>query len=91
MLSTNTNPFNLVTPELRVKALQATYNGVTLPVDLHSLHEDGLQGPTTTKKRGRPKHKRIPSQAETNGKRVITCGICGKRGHNKRTCKAQVI
>ena len=90
MLATKQNPIQLVIPELRVQALQATYDGVTVPVDLHILREEDLQAPTVTKKRGRPKQKRIPSQAETNGRSTITCGICGKRGHNKRTCKVDV-
>ena len=60
LLSTNTNPVRLVIPELRVQALQATYDGVTVPVDLHSLHDDGLQAPTDTRKRGRPKQKKYP-------------------------------
>ena len=56
----------LVVPELRVEALRATYDGTAMLVDLHELDDDGLAPPVETKRRGRPKEKRIQSSAEKN-------------------------
>ena len=80
----------LLIPELRVEALRATYDGRADVVDLNELVDDGLAPPVGTKRRGRPKEKRIRSSAEKKPKRTVTCGRCGKTAHNARTCKAQI-
>ena len=80
----------LVIPELRVEELRATYDGVVMAVDLNELVDDGLAPPIETKRRGRPKQKRIQSSAEKKPKRTVTCGRCGKTGHNARTCKTRI-
>ena len=80
----------LVIPELRVEELRATYDGIVMTVDLNELIDDGLAPPIETKRRGRPKQKRIQSSAEKRPKRTVTCGRCGKTGHNARTCKARI-
>ena len=54
--------------------------GKTTMVDLNALEDDGLKPPTCTKRRGRPKEKRIPSSAQKGPKKSVTCGKCGKRG-----------
>ena len=80
------HPKTMVVPELLVSALKETYNRFTVPVDLNGLEEDGTKAPTKTKRRGRPREKRIKSSAEKMTKRTVVCGVCGKRGHNARTC-----
>ena len=89
-VSVGIHPRLIVVPELRIEKLQAAYSGKTTMVDLNGLEDDGLQPPTCTKRRGRPKEKRIPSSAEKGPKKSVTCGKCGKRGHNSRTCKSSV-
>ena len=79
-------PIQYIIGERRRAALLATYVGNITPVDTFVLEDDGLKPPVGTKKRGRPKHKRIPSSAENRPIRTVTCGRCGNRGHNARTC-----
>ena len=80
------DPRQFVIPERRVRALKAMYAGVTVPVETELLFNDGTLPPIGTKRRGRPKEKRIPSAAEKGPKRTVTCGKCGGRGHNARRC-----
>ena len=68
-----------VIEERRLAALIATYIGNVTPVDTFVLEDEGLRPPVGTKKRGRPKHKRIPSSAETRPIRTVTCRRCGNR------------
>ena len=81
-------PSQYVVEERRRAALVATYVGDIKPVDTFLLEDDGLKPPVGTKKRGRRKHKRIPSAAEKAPIRTVKCSQCGKRGHNARTCKS---
>ena len=81
------DPQSLVIPERSLDTLKETYRGVTIPVDMSYVHDDGLKGPTGTKRRGRPKEKRIPSSAETTQRKTVTFSRCRKPGHNKRTCQ----
>ena len=83
------NQDKFVIKERRLRALKATYAGTTEPVDIRHLHDDGLKPPVGTKRRGRPKEKRIPSSAEKSQKKTVTCGRCGARGHNSQSCKAK--
>ena len=89
VLSQRRRPQDLIIHERLLPTLVAMYDGFTVPVDSTLLQDDGLKAPTGTKKRGRPKEKRIRSSAETVKKKVV-CGRCGKRGHNSRTCRAEV-
>ena len=82
-----THTKSLVIKQLHVAALKATYIGTTFPIDVNDLHDDGTAAPTKTKRRGRPKQKRIPSSAETVPKRTVRCGKCRGYGHNSMSCK----
>ena len=87
VLSLKGLPQTFIIPELRLEALQATYAGTTFPVDLSELDDDGMKPPSRTKRRGRPRVDRIPSVGEKVPRRAVSCSICSKQGHNKRTCK----
>ena len=80
------NPSRFIKRERLREALVETYVGVTRPVDIDELTSDGMKPPVGTKKRGRPKQKRIQSSVEKKPK-TVTCRRCGMRGHNSRTCK----
>ena len=60
--------------------------GWVVLIDMNDLDEDGLKAPSMTKKRGRPKEKRMVSPAEKSGKRTVKCGVCKEKGHNSRSC-----
>ena len=79
-----------VVEERRCGALKATYIGDITPVDTCDLEDDGMKPPVGTKRRGRRKEKRIPSAAERQPKRTVRCSRCCSRGHNARTCNAQM-
>ena len=81
-------PRDFITQEHQLVVLRQTYNGTTIPVDQNSLQNDGLKPPVETKRRGRPREKRIQSSAEQRPRRTVTCRMCGRTGHNARTCKA---
>ena len=87
-LSVKVHPKTFIIPERTREVLRQTYDGVTIPIDLGTLTDDGMKAPTGTKKRGRPNHNRIPSATEKAPRNTVKCGKCGKRGHNKRSCKA---
>ena len=81
------NPQAFIVPERRLSSLQAVYVGTTIPVDLCNLPDDGMKPPSSTKRRGRPKVKRIVSSAEKGSRQKVACGLCGQKGHNIRSCK----
>ena len=87
-MSIDLHPKELVIPERRVGALKRTYQGFIIPNDINYLEDDGTKAPTKTKKRGRPREKRIPSSVEVTKKKTVKCGMCGRLGHNSRTCKS---
>ena len=70
------HPKTLVVPELQVQALKRIYDGFIYPVDVNGLEEDGTKAPTKTKKRGRPREKRIKSSAEITTQKTVRCGVC---------------
>ena len=74
VLSQRRRPQDLIIHERLLPTLVAMYDGFTVPVDSTLLQDDGLKAPTGTKKRGRPKEKRIRSSAETVLKTVV-CGV----------------
>ena len=86
-MSVDIHPNVFVVPERRVGSLKRMYEGVVIPIDVSHLNSDETRPPTQTKKRGRPREKRIPSAAEKMSKKTVKCGRCGRRGHNARTCK----
>ena len=57
-------PQDFVVHEHRLETLKRTYTGTTVPVDQNGLQDDGLKPPVETKRRGRPKERRMKSQAE---------------------------
>ena len=89
-LSVKIHPKTFIIRERTREALTQTYTGVTIPIDIGTLTDDGLKGPIGTRKRGRPKEKRIRSATEKGPRHTVKCGRCGKRGHNKRSCKAVI-
>ena len=65
-----------------------------LPLVLKDVLTCVCNAPSITKKRGRPKKRRIPSQqaAEKIEKRQTRrCGMCNNLGHNRRTCPIQDV
>ena len=58
------SPQTFIVRERRLSSLQAVYVGTTIPVDLSNLPDDGMKPPSCTKRRGRPKVKRIVLSAE---------------------------
>lgn len=64
------------------------------PVIIDTLRKDGItRPPPATGKRtsGRPKKKRLRRRSKftTTEESTISCGKCGQRGHNARTCAAR--
>ena len=90
VMSLKGDPQNFAIPERSLDALKATNRGVTIPVDMCHVQDDVLKAPTGTKRRGRPKQKRIPSTAETTQRKTMSCSRCGKPGHNKRSCTIRI-
>ena len=86
-LSIRRHPKEFVIPQRRLAALRNTYVGYINPVDVSLLRNDGTKSPAKKRTPGRPREKRIPSRAENGPRRTTTCGCCGGRGHNSRSCK----
>ena len=84
---TGVHPKILVITQLHVRSLKETYTGHIVPVDMNYLENDGTKPPIKTRKRGRPKEKRIPSPVENSHKRTVVCWKCHHPGHNARSCK----
>ena len=80
------------TKETFIQAYNEDAHGHILPPVLKADVKDGnCDAPEFTKKRGRPRKKRIESQAATAElsqapKKKKKCGICGQIGHNRKTC-----
>ena len=90
MLSIKENPYRLIVRERLLSSLRETYVGVTVPIDLSTLENDGLRAVTREKKRGRPKEKRYRSATEKGRRKKVMCGLCHALEHNLRTCKAKI-
>ena len=89
ILHVGQNPNDFVIPERSLAALRAVYDGFITPVDLKELEKDMTKALTKTKKRGRPKEKRMKSAVEVGPKRTVTCSLCQKKGHYSQSCTAR--
>jgi hypothetical protein len=73
------------------ESLRAAYSGKILPcaVDGNLIPDNVTRPPARTKPTGRPPNlTRIPSRGERNPEdSPIVCSNCGRRGHNRRTCR----
>ena len=58
------DPKEFVVPERRLEALQATYAGSIVPVDVNNLRDDGIVAPVVRRRPGRPKKKRYLASFE---------------------------
>ena len=90
VLSKRENPQDCVVPVRRLAALRETYTGVTIPVDISTLQNDGLKAVMRGKRRKRPIENRYPYSVENRPRKTVTCGRCHAPGHNSRTCKAHL-
>ncbi len=73
------------------ESLRAAYSGKILPcaVDGDLMPDNVTRPPANTKPAGRPPNPTcIPSRGERNPEdSPIVCSNCGRRGHNRRTCR----
>ena len=88
-LSIRRNPNEYVIPQRCLATLWNTHVGYINPIDVNLLRNDGTRSPAKKMTSGRPREKRIRSQAENGPRRTVTCGCCGGLGHNSRTCKVK--
>ena len=91
ILHVGQNLNDYVIPERSLTAPREVYAGFITLVDLNDLEQDQTKAPTKTKKRGRPKEKRMKSAAEVVPKRTVTCSLCQKKGHNSRSCTMRQV
>ena len=60
-------------------------------IDLESIIPDGETTlESQTKKRGRPKTRRIRSQGEEDAENQKTCSKCKRKGHYSTTCATEI-
>ena len=77
-----------------VEMYRRAYEGVINPVPNvgdHAWEDDGtevVRNPDVHAPPERRRKKRIPSQVVPNGAK---CGLCGRSGHNRRTCKTSRV
>jgi len=65
-------------------------SNIDIVLDDEIQASDEVRAPQGSRKCGRPKKKRIPSQGETDRATTQTkCSRCGELGHNRRTCRDQ--
>ena len=85
---------NLVHPYYSFEFVQNTFRSNVFPVCLETLEYDGVTKEPALPKRqaGRPKTKRIRRRSKfvELKQSPVTCSICGKRGHNRRSCVPSV-
>ena len=83
---------NLVHPYYKFEFVKQTFRNNVFPVSLDAIKYDGVTKPPMVSKRqpGRPRTKRIRRRSEylEPEDSPVTCSICGKRGHNRRTCQS---
>jgi hypothetical protein len=81
---------NLVHPYYTFEFVHNSFKNNVLPVCLETIEYDGVTREPSLPKRqsGRPKTKRIRRRSKfvELEESPITCSICGKRGHNRRSC-----
>lgn len=77
---------NYCAPGYFTATLKAAYQATIIPVDISKLKPSQLLPPSFIPQKGRPKKLRFKSRAELESNSRIICSLCGKRGHNKRTC-----
>ena len=82
---------NLVHPHYTLfEFVQNTFKNNVFPVCLETIEYDGVtkEPPLPKQQPGRPKKNRLRRQSKFAEleESPITCSICGKRGHNRRTC-----
>lgn len=84
------NPYEFTDQYYTVSMYRVAYEGVIYPVPnvgevvVEDDPAEFVHAPDVRAPPGRRKLKRIPSQVIENGSK---CGLCGRRGHNRRTCK----
>ena len=82
---------NLVDAKYKFGNVKNTFARNIFPVSLDAIQYDGITKPPVVNKRqpGRPKEKRIRNRSEYLAPEdsPVVCGNCGRRGHNRRTCR----
>jgi hypothetical protein len=82
--------YSFIHPSYLTESLRSVYGASTTPVALDRLTSDGHTIPPKIKRRaGRPSKTRKRSRGEKDEEKRKACGICGQKGHNKRTCKSE--
>ena len=71
---------------VKTETIVRLYSSTIYPIDSDGLDEVTLIAPDPPKKIGRPKGKRMKSHLEQQPLRRNRCSLCGKLGHNKRSC-----
>jgi hypothetical protein len=80
-------PTAFIHPTYSTSWLRATYQNSITPVCVDGLESDNTTLPPLVKKKaGRPRKIRIRSRGEVDHEDHHSCGNCGGKGHNKRTC-----
>ena len=81
---------NLVHPYYTFEFVQSSFTNNIYPVCLETIEHDGetKEPPLPKQQPGRPKTKRLRKRSKyvELEESPIICSICGKRGHNRRTC-----
>ena len=77
---------SLCIDERHIGTLRMVYQFGIIPIDIETIPSLPLEAPLARQQPGRPKVKRIRRQNEDRPKRVFFCSLCGKPGHNKKTC-----
>lgn len=99
------NSENYVSSFFKKGSFMKTYRHLINPLSGEEqwshVQKEPLLPPPIRRMPGRPKKKRVRDTTETNIvqgnhrllKRgtIVTCGICKKEGHNKRTCEKKVL
>ena len=74
-----------------METLREVYSTFFMLLDVKSIMPDGeTMLETQTKKRGRPKKRRIRSQGEEDPEKRKTCSRCKGKGHYASTCVNEI-
>ena len=80
-------PSQFVHTTYHITTLQNVYKESVQPVDVETCFFDNKTlPPAMIKQAGRPRKIRLRSRGETAPEDQLTCGKCGEKGHNIRTC-----